>query len=64
MSHAKGVGIGGYADSSEDFLYSRYNHYAPLSFEREVKKLETLRYFPQHVAEQALQHLVPVLSLI
>ena len=49
MSHAKGVGIGGYADSSEDFLYSRYNHYAPLSFEREVKKLETLRYFPQHV---------------
>ena len=33
----RGVGIGGLADNKEAYTTSRFNHYAPYTFETEVK---------------------------
>ena len=45
----RGVGIGGLANTREDFTTSRYNHYAPFVFEEEIKETVTQYYYPQNV---------------
>ena len=47
----KGTGIGGLANTREDYTSSRYNHYAPFTFEEEIKDTETFIYFPQTIVE-------------
>ena len=45
----RGVGIGGLADNKEAYTTSRFNHYAPYSFETEVKTTFTFDYPPAPV---------------
>ena len=51
MSDTRGVGVGGLAAVREDYTTSRYNHYAPYTFEEEIKPGETFEYFPQTVRD-------------
>ena len=44
-----GVGIGGLADSRENFTTSRFNLYAPYTFEEEVVETVEMEYYPQPV---------------
>ena len=44
-----GVGIGGLADVRENYTTSRYNHYAPYTFEEEVVDTQTFTYYPQSI---------------
>lgn len=45
----RGVGIGGLASNREDYTTSRYNHYAPYTFEEEIKDTVTFYYYPQNI---------------
>ena len=44
-----GIGIGGLADTRENYTTSRYNHYAPYTFEEEITETTTFTYYPQSI---------------
>lgn len=46
MTNVKGVGVGGLANCGEDYTTSRYNYYAPYTFEEERTDNITFEYFP------------------
>ena len=47
----RGVGIGGLANTREDYTTSRYNHYAPYVFEEEITDTDNYYYYPQNIGE-------------
>ena len=47
----RGIGVGGLANSLEDYSTSRYNLFAPFTFNKEVVSFRTDTYVPTTVRE-------------
>ena len=47
----RGIGVGGLANSREDYSTSRYNLFAPFTFEQEVVSFRTATYVPTTVRD-------------